>query len=311
MVVHKPNFFIVGAPKSATTAMDSYLNQHPEVHMATKKELHYFGTDLNFLPPSQNFKTIPRTEDELRYYLSFFDCIDNTKATGESSVWYLHSQTAALEIKDFNPDAKVIIMLRNPVDLLYALHSEFLWDANEDIDDFMMALAAESARKLGRNLPKSMHFREGLYYREVIKFYTQVKRYLDVFTADQVLVLVYEDFAYNPHDTYIRVLEFLGVSTSFVPEFQRVNANKKVKNKYLHNSLWKPPRLIKAVGKLIPSSLRSKVIFQLRMLNTQYTPRPKLDPEDRSQLLQEFRPEIESLQELLQQDLSFWLSERN
>jgi len=305
----KPNFFIVGAPKSATTALNKYLHQHPDVFIPNVKELHYFGTDLDFLPPGQNFKTVPRSKEELEYYLSFFEGAEGASAIGEASVWYLYSKKAAEEIKAFASEAKIIITLRNPVDLLYSLHSQFLWEGNEDIVDFTSALAVEPDRKQGNRLPATMDFRKGLFYREVVRFSDQVKRYLDLFGPQNVLVLFYEDFSSDPESSFTTVLNFLGVSDTFIPEFRRVNANKKVRSKTLRNILKNPGSIVRLGGKIIPDSIRSKVIHYLRNVNTKYEERAALKPQIRSQLTQEFKPEIEKLQNILQRDLSFWFQE--
>jgi hypothetical protein len=109
--MRKPDFFIVGAPKSGTTAMYFYLKQHPEIFMPERKELHFFGSDF----------FAPHFVRDLKEYLKFFEGADNKKRIGEASVWYLYSKRAAFEIKEFNPDADIIIMLRNPVDMMYSL----------------------------------------------------------------------------------------------------------------------------------------------------------------------------------------------
>ena len=119
--MRKPDFFIVGAPKGGTTAMNAYLGQHPEIFIAERKELHFFGTDLDF--------SSPRITQE--QYLSCFSEVQNEKRVGETSVWYLYSKQAAVEIKKFCPSANIIIMLRNPVDMLYSQHSQFLYNGNE------------------------------------------------------------------------------------------------------------------------------------------------------------------------------------
>src|SRR5258706_10449866 len=111
-IINNPDFFIVGAPKCGTTAMNDYLGQHPDIYMAPK-ELHYFGADL-------------KIKDKISEsaYLQYFKNAGNKKILGEASVWYLFSGTAAKEIKNFSPDAKILIMLRNPVEVVYSLHSQ-------------------------------------------------------------------------------------------------------------------------------------------------------------------------------------------
>ncbi|MFQ5570582.1 MAG: sulfotransferase, partial [Rhodothermales bacterium] len=115
----RPDFFIVGAPKCGTTAMFRYLQEHPEIYLP-KKEFHHFGSDLR--PPNYQGRNRDRA-----VYLSLFAGVTTEKRIGEASVWYLYSKKAAREIKAFAPEADVIIMLRNPVEMMYSLYSLFLW----------------------------------------------------------------------------------------------------------------------------------------------------------------------------------------
>src|SRR5580698_1501830 len=103
----KPNFFIVGAPKSGTTSLYDYLKEHPQVFLP-KKELYYFCYDLTFRTP-------PISEN---IYLKYYTDANNQKAVGDASVYYLLSPGAAKKIKDFNPEAKIIVMLRNPIQMV-------------------------------------------------------------------------------------------------------------------------------------------------------------------------------------------------
>src|SRR3954468_1950993 len=114
-----PSFFIVGAPKCGTTSLNDYLRQHPRIFIPERKELHYFGSDLTFL------KTQRPTREE---YLAHFAAAQPQQIAGEASVWYLYSQLAAREIHDFCREAKFIIMLRNPVDMMHSLHSQYLYE---------------------------------------------------------------------------------------------------------------------------------------------------------------------------------------
>lgn len=104
----KPDFFIVGAPKAGTTSIYSYLVQHPEIFMPARKEPYFFGQWRR------------NSEEDLRDYLRLFRGVPESKVAGEASTTYLYLQSAAEEIKAFRPDAKIIIMLRNPVDRAYS-----------------------------------------------------------------------------------------------------------------------------------------------------------------------------------------------
>ena len=142
--MNKPSFFIVGAPKCGTTSLCKYLEQHPDIFIPSIKELYYFCTD----------STGKKRANTLEEYLSFFEG-GKGKLCGEGSVWYLFSKEAASEIYKFNPEAKIIIMLREPVSLMYSLHSMHLANgSNEDILDFKLALEAEEDRKQGKRIPE-------------------------------------------------------------------------------------------------------------------------------------------------------------
>src|ERR1700687_4738832 len=184
----KPDFFIVGAPKCGTTALYRCLEAHPQIFVPERKEIHHFGTDL-YSP------TYLRDSNE---YLSLFGNAGDAKRIGEASVWYLFSKRAAVEIKDFCGRASIIIMLRNPVDMIYSLHSQHLYNGTEEIQDFAEALDAEEARKRGRRLPKNVPATERLFYREVARYTDQVDRYLKAFGDDNVKVIIYDDFKKEP-----------------------------------------------------------------------------------------------------------------
>src|SRR5581483_10240451 len=158
--IRRPDFFIVGAPKSGTTALSEYLKPHPQIFIPDIKDVSFFGSDLYF--------TMPRITAE--EYAAAFAAARDELRVGEASVWYLYSKCAAAEIKEYSPDASIIIMLRNPVDMLYAQHSEFLYNCNEDIPDFGAALEAEAERKRGRRVPARAHLVQGLFYRETARY---------------------------------------------------------------------------------------------------------------------------------------------
>lgn len=120
-----PDFFIVGAPKCGTTSMCNYLDQHPDIFISNPKELNFFGADL----------TPPPRKITLEEYLSHFQD-SQAKICGEGTPFYLLSQAAGQEIKALNPDAKIIIMLRDPVALIYSLHSQLLFGSSENVADF-------------------------------------------------------------------------------------------------------------------------------------------------------------------------------
>lgn len=292
-----PDFFIVGAPKCGTTALYHFLNQHPEIYLPGAKELHFFGSDLDLRVVRPNRKQ----------YLSLFADVRDEKRVGEASVWYLYSKKAAAEIKQIYPSADIIIMLRNPVEMLYSLHSQFLYNGNEDISDFRLALDAENDRKRGLRIPKSVIHVPGLFYRETVKYAEQVERYFRVFGKEHVHVIIYDDFARDAAEIYCKTCDFLGVANDFAPEVSVINPNKKVRSAVLRRFLTRPPSWSRKVGRLlIPRYFRDNMKRTLSQLNMQYISRAPMEAELRRKLMREFISDVEKLSALLDKDLSRW-----
>ena len=296
----KPNFFIVGAPKCGTTAMDNYLAQHPDIFIPDAKDIGFFGSDL----------TKPQYWT-LKSYTALFDGWAGEKCIGESSVWYLYSKTAAQEIKSFAPESKIIVMLRNPVDMLYSLYHQLLFEGDEYLTSFELALAAETDRKRGMNLPNRMRgVVESLYYRETVRFSDQVERYFDVFGRDSVNVIIFDDFKQDTAAAYRQTLEFLDVDPDFSVDFVRINANKSTRNPLAKQVLREANYRLRRLGLRRISPLR-KIYRSFHQLNTHYEERPAMSPELKHRLQTEFCPEVERLSNLLGRDLIHWVGDVN
>jgi hypothetical protein len=292
----KPDFFIVGAPKCGTTAMQDYLGQHPEIFMPEMKEAHFFGSDLD----------APVYLRDERKYMALFAKVKNEKRVGEASVYYLYSQKAAGEIKAFSPAANIIIMLRNPVDMIYSLHSQRLYNGNEDILDFEEALDAEEDRKKGLRLPKDRHLLAGLFYREVGKYSNQVQRYLDVFGREKIKVIIFDELKRHAARVYSETCSFLDVDPTFTPSIRVINGNKTVRSITYRNLIFRPSILRSMARRFIPDVPRRRLFKKLERVNLKYEPRAPMAPELRERLTEEFRPEVEKLSELLDRDLTYW-----
>jgi len=301
--VNRPNFFIIGAPKCGTTAMAHYLSGHPEVFMA-RKEMHGFGADLRF--GARFYRRDP--ED----YLSEFNGWDGQPRAGEASVWYLYSQQAASEIHSFNPDSRIIVMLREPTEMLYSLYYQFRCDANEHLPSFERALEAEEERRLGRGVRRKTYFVQGLIYRETVRYAEQMRRFFDTFGRERVHVVLYDDFASNPGNVLRRTLDFLEVKpVSFENKFRVINGNKFVRSCLLRSVLTEP--LVRSTVLAMRPWLPAPVFNALGRAealvwrcNTRFARRPPLDPELRAKLKREFAPEVERLSRLLGRDLTHW-----
>ena len=294
----RPNFFIVGAPKSGTTTLYRYLRQHPAVFMPLRKEPHHFATDLY----------APRYVYDEAEYLALFEEGRGKKAVGEASVYHLYSKVAAKRIYQFDPDAKVIIMLRNPVDMVHSLHSQRLYSGYEDIEVFEDALAAEEDRMRGQRIPAQGYPIECLLYTQVGMLGQQVSRYLDVFPRGQIQFIEFEQFANDTSLAYERVCAFLGVPGDYEPEWAVHNANKRVRSEGLRKLMKFNPKLNSSVRSLLPFSVRRPIKRALVKANTKYEARPPLREQTRQELQHIFAEDVHLLRTLIDIDLGHWTS---
>jgi hypothetical protein len=298
-----PNLFIVGAPKSGTTALASYLGSHPDVFVAGK-ELSYFGTDVEFLTTKGG-----RWRIGYDAYLEWFARAGDARFRTDRSVFYLYSSRAAAEIHTYDPGSRIIALLRNPVDQMHSQHSEMLFQGEEDIASFGPAIAAEAQRKRGDLVPRGCQKVFGLFYRDLAHYSDQVERYLARFGRDQVCVLLYDDLVADPALTYRQVLEFLDVDPGHRPEFGVVNANKVVRSPRVRDLLRQAPPGLRRLGRMVVPHERARATLRRRahVLNTRGRVRPPMDPELRLRLTEEFAPEVHRLEGLLDRDLRAWL----
>lgn len=303
MRTRAPDFFLVGAPKCGTTAMHAYLRRHPQVFMPAQKELHYFGSDLHGLPTTLR----PDQHDAL------FEGARDADRVGVTAIWALYSREAAREIKAAHPAAGIVIMLRDPVEMMYALHSEHLYQAIEDIGRFPMALEAEAGRLSGRS-PLPACYPAALYcYRAIATFSEQVERYLAMFGRDRVHVILQEDLARDPASVIRGLLTFLDVDPDFAPEFARINVNKRVRSVIFQHLLYNPTRPTRRLlRRMFPfTAARRRLVDAAAGWNVVRTPRPPLSRDLCRRLRAEFTPEVDRLGRLLGRDLasSFWQSQ--
>ena len=303
-----PNLFIIGAPKSGTTSLHRYLQEHPAIYMSRTKEPGYFAPDVVGARPDHPFK---HPADEAAY-LALFDNATDERWVGESSTNYLMSRRAPDLIHEAAPDARLIAMVRNPVDLMYSLHSERVAGDSEWIADFAEAAAADADRRAGERLPKR-HAGYGVAYRDNALLGDQLERWLATFGRDRIHVVVFDDFARDTPAEFKKVLEFLEVDSAFKPaSFDVYNAS--------HKQRGGPARLVrpllrnrfsrwvsrKAVPALIGEerTVRLAKRFGARRLTKQAQERVALDPNVRRTLEGEFTADVQGLGSLIGRNLT-------
>lgn len=290
-----PNFLIIGAQKAGTTALYFYLRQHPQIYMPPGKEAHFFSyenEDLNFRGPLRN---LPTPIANIEEYRALFEEVSDEIAIGEASPSYLYIPKAVERIQHYIPDAKLIAILRNPVDRAYSNFMHCLRDGCEPLTDFEQALQAEKAR-ISDNWGAMWHYTQKGFY------YTQLRRFFDRFDQEQIRVYLYEDLHTNPVGVTQDIFQFLGVDR-FVPDVSsKYNVSGIPKNKTLQVLMTQLAPIKSSITPFLPTKLRQ--FIQERILA-----KPELPLEVRRQLIQVYQEDILKLQDLIQRDLSKWLAQ--
>jgi hypothetical protein len=293
-----PEFYLVGAPKAGTTSLYSYLAGYPEVFLPEQKEVWHFGADLDV----RN-----RRRRSPGDFLALYRDAPPGALRGAAYVWYLYSATAASEIATARPDARIVVALREPVAALHALHSEFVYDGNEDLEAFDAALAAEPDRCAGRRVPAEAHFPAGLCYRRTVRYAEQLERYLDRFGPDRVHVILFDDLVADPLRAAEGVVRFLGLRPRPEVPFPHANPNKRSRSALLRRFLASPPPALRAaVRAAVPAGLRRGAYRRAVALNASNPGRAALDPALRDALRAELEPEVAKLERLLGRSLAAW-----
>lgn len=298
-----PNFLIIGAAKSGTSSVHNYLNQHPEIYMSKNKEPNFFayeGWQPDFCGPGDaeattNVKTVPHLED----YQALFKDVTNEKAIGESSTFYLYIPETAARIQHYIPDAKLITILRHPVDRAYSFYSHLRRDGRETLKDFYQAFKEEEKRR-------KKHWSPVWRYQDFGFYGQQLQRYFDRFDRQQIRVYLYEDLQSDPQKMLKNIFNFLEVDDKFTTNLSvRYNQSEVPKNKFFHDFISNKNMLKSIIRPLIPAKIRQPMAAKAYRKNLGRL--KPLSPELRQELIPIFREDILKLQDLIGRNLSHWL----
>jgi Sulfotransferase domain len=303
-----PDFFIVGAPRSGTTALGRYLARNPHICFSRPKESHYFSR-LGGMPTASELQ-----HDYLERY--FAHCTDGRRAMGEGSVSYLHMPEALQLILHFNPQARFIALVRNPLTMLPSYHQRMLFLLQEDEKDFASAWALEPARARSENMPKRCLDHRLLLYSDVAKLGYQVNRLFEIVGRDQAHVIVFDDLVAEPLPVYRKVVQFLGVDYDGQTVFERKLSSQMYRYGWLQRLLFAP---VVRGGKMVDTlqrrsrkynedgSKQKSLIKRLTGLN-RVTKSPERLSEHMLDVLREaLRDDVALLSRVLNRDLSHWL----
>lgn len=301
-----PNFLIIGAGKSGTTALHAYLQQHPDVFMTGVKETNFFaleGTTVNRDgdQSDEQLEHYPWSITDWDEYQGLYENAGKAIALGETSPMYLYHPKAPENIHRRFPEMKLIAILREPVDRLYSRYMHLVREHREPTKNFMDCLDRESIWWKRNDL-----VREGFYG-------TYLQRYRDLFPEIQMKVFLYDDLRSDELAVIREIYQFIGVDDSFVPNTEREhNVSGKIKNPFIDSLFGQTSILKKAVKAIAPSvidKLKNSESAQkkLQSIRNNNLEKVALDPEDKKKIQKEvYAAEMKDLSEILNRPLKLW-----
>lgn len=304
-----PDFFIIGAPRCGTTSLSRYLMRHPRICFSRPKETHYFARQGE-LPSDERLK-----RDYIDRY--FGHRANGESVAGEGSVSYIHLPQAIGQILHLNPDAKFIAMVRNPRSMLPSYHQKMLFLLQEDEADFDKAWALQTARALGKNMPRTCLDPRLLDYTGVASLGAQVQRLFETVGRERSHIIVFDDFVKDTLGEYRAVLDFLGLDYDGQTEFERRFDSQMYRFRWLQLLFWKTAtRGGKFVDTLERSrrkyrddgTVRPNLVKRLTRFNKRPVKPAPLSAHMVDILRNDLRDDVRLLGELLHRDLGYWLT---
>ena len=296
-----PEFLVIGAARAGTTALHSYLRQHPQIFMPSIKEPNFFsfeGETLSCSGPGADY--INNSITDLATYQGLFSDAPNDAICGEASPLYLFAPKAPERIKHHIPTARLIVILRNPIDQAF---SHFLYATKQAIEpepSFTKALNLENERLAAGWQPL-------FGYSRFPRYAEQLARFFEHFPREQVLIRTYEEFKEKPDQVLRDIFEYIGVNKDFHPDMShKPNAGGVPKNRALQDFLMKSNPITRAVGMVVPETTRIAIRDKMASANTRQQENI-MPPKAREILIDRLSPEIHSLGMLLGRDFSHWL----
>lgn len=306
VAANRPTFFMVGAARSGTTSVYEYLRAHPSIFMASTvagKEPSFF-CDLP-APWALDYR-------EFDKYLTLFRRARNHTAIGDASTNYLVAPESARRIHEQFPEARIVMILRNPADRAYSLYRYICGWGLEDARTFENALELEERRFGNKAFIErwQLLYYAFLYYRSGL-YSEQVARYLDTFPRERVHIVLYDDLKKDALGVVQGLYRFLGVDDGFEPDLDVRNASQfplSVKTQAFVARRWHGHPLMPRA----PIRRRDKVHFptamSINMMLGQFR-KEVLRPETRRALVERFRPDIEKTAALIGRSLDKWLTD--
>jgi len=315
--IFHPNFFLIGTVKGGTTSLHRYLSQHPEIYLSPIKEVNYFSKndideslfakdyrhdiDINLeqyfkegMPYPVHIAHVTNEED----YLHLFSKAENAKAIGEMSLSYMLYENTPKEIYKTYPNAKFIAILRNPAERAFSQYIMNLKQGKILEKDFLKEIIQDdnkSVKGWGANHQ----------YLAIGKYYEQLERYFNLFSKDQIKIILFDDYKENPENVIQEMFKFLDVSTDIqINTEEKVNVGGIPKLKKI-NYLLNQYGIISWAKNNLPRSWRTP--FKNFMYKSKKEDMPKMTAEQRQYLINYYQEDILKLEKLIGRNLQNWM----
>ena len=312
---------VVGAPRCGTTSLSAFLKEHPQVCFSSVKEPHFFSQHDFTRRTTEELQEIVRCDYLARY---FADRLPDHSLLAEGSVSYLYVPKQMEPILQLWPDAKFIIAVRDPLQMLPSLHQRLLYMGDETTEDFGQAWAMIPERAQGRNIPQTCVDPRLLRYDELGRLGTYVERFFQLVGRERCFVAVFDDLVSAPAAMYQQMLDFLGLEPHERDDYAPRRTARSYRIGWLQRLLKRPPMVTRAVvagekyrqrikpldgGKPDPALIRATLAARQKLLkwNKASPPPIRLSLELRAAIRERLAGEIDRLSCLIERDLGHWL----
>jgi hypothetical protein len=301
-----PDFLVIGAPKAGTTALHAALATHPGLYMSAIKEPKFFLTDGP--PPARGGPGDAQTYREHVWrrpdYEALFDQAPAGTLRGESTPLYLYDRAAVRRIRAALPGARLIVIVRDPVERAHSNWTH-LWSAGlEPVGDFVRA-CGEEERRIAAGWASFWH------YVGLGRYGEQLEYLHTLFPREQVLVIRYRLLVDAPAQTLDRICEFLGVEQGVVAEIPRANVTSHPEPTLAHRAVSLAQRAGTATTSRIPGLTAGAVTGRLeRFLQRHSRERQALSWAQRQELIPRFEADVRLLEDVLGESFRDWVLPR-
>lgn len=290
----KIDFLIIGAQKAGTTSLHNYLMQHPDIFLPEAKDLQFFMDAGDYEVKEKDFEL-------------FYKKMGQEKLIGGSQVQLLYFPESAQRIFEYNPDMKLIAVLRNPIDRAYSAYWYTRRKAWECCESFETALDREPERLNGsyREHADLSYVSHGCYDEQLANLFS-------VFPRSNVFIGLFDDLKKDPHRFVVDILTWLGVDPTVKIDVDgRSNEAAMPRLMLLQKMIMKPPPIIRniyhgLISKTMQHNIQKTIVSDLVNINEKSFKYPKMKPETRTRLCEYFRPHNKRLEKMINRDLSHW-----